>query len=76
MTTKLPPRYYLPLWHAALEQEIGIEIKYTPTDRQRLVNALYEARKESDDDRLQALILLQPKEGVIFIARKAVELPA
>ena len=70
--TKLPASTYLPLWLQALDEEIGLCIRCS--NRIQLVNALYEARKQSLNPALQDLMLFQPKEDLIFIAKKAVEL--
>lgn len=72
--TKLPAETWLPYWYQALGKEIGIRIECT--DRVLLVNALYAARKGANDPRLEALMIFQPKENLIFIAKKAVELDA
>lgn len=69
--TKLPASTYLPLWLRALDEEIGIVIQCT--NRVLLVNALYEARKQSLNPALQELMIFQPKEDLIFIAKKSVE---
>lgn len=68
--TKLPASTYLPLWLRALDEEIGIVIQCT--NRVLLVNALYEARKQSLNPALQELMIFQPKEDLIFIAKKSV----
>jgi hypothetical protein len=70
--TKLPAETYLPLWHRALGEEIGIWVECT--DRNLLVQELYEARRNAADPSLEALMIFQPKDKVIFIAKKAVEL--
>lgn len=70
--TKLPASTYLPLWLRALDEEIGIVIQCN--HRILLVNALYEARKQSLNPALQELMIFQPKEDLIFIAKKAVEI--
>lgn len=72
--TKLPASTYLPLWLRALDEEIGIVITTTPKTRVLLVNALYTARKESLNPALQELMMFQPGEDLIFIAKKSVEL--
>lgn len=72
--TKLPASTYLPLWLRALEEEIGIYIRCT--HRVILMNALYTARKQSLNPALEQLMLFQPKEDLIFIAKKSVELDA
>lgn len=72
MGTKLPASTYLPLWLRALDEEIGILIKVK--HRRLFVNALYAARKESLNPALQELMVFQPKEDLVFIAKKAVEL--
>lgn len=70
--TKLPSATWLPYWYQALDQEIGIRIECT--DRRLLVNALYDARKGAADPRLEALMIFQPGEGLVYIAKKEVEL--
>ncbi len=72
--SKLPASTYLPLWLRALDEEIGIHILTTKATRILLVNALYEARKQSLNPALQELMRFQPAENLIFIAKKAVEL--
>jgi hypothetical protein len=74
MTTKLPPSSYLPLWTAAAEQEIGIHITCVPEDQQKLIQAIYEAKKLSDE--FDDFIVMQPQPpGTIYIMRKTVEMP-
>lgn len=70
MSTKLPASTYLPLWLRALDEEIGIVIQCK--HRILLVTALYEARKQSLNPALQELMIFQPKEDLIFIAKKSV----
>lgn len=72
--SKLPASTYLPLWLRALEEEIGLYIVGTAQTHARLVHALYDARKESLNPALQELMLFQPREDLIFIAKKSVEL--
>lgn len=74
MGTKLPASTYLELWLRALDEEIGIVINIKNNHRILLVNALYEARKQSLNPALQELMIFQPKEDLIFIAKKAVEI--
>lgn len=74
MPTKLPASTYLPLWLRALDEEIGIVIQCAAKTRILLVNALYEARKQSLNPALQDLMIFQPKEDLIFIAKKSVEI--
>lgn len=74
MGTKLPASTYLPLWLRTLEEEIGIVIQTTAKGRLLLVNALYEARRQSLNPALQELMIFQPKEDLIFIAKKSVEI--
>jgi hypothetical protein len=70
--TKLNPETYIPLWQRALGEEIGL---YIDTDnRSVLVQELYEARKRAQDPRLEALMIFQPRDGIVFIAKKMVEL--
>ena len=70
--TRTPAAAYLPLWERALTEEIGVCIECT--DRAKLVAGLYDARAESNDPRLEALMIFQPKEGLVYIAKKSVEL--
>lgn len=70
MPSKRPASTYLPLWLRALDEEIGIVIQCS--HRILLVNALYEARKQSLNPALQDLMIFQPKEDLIFIAKKSV----
>jgi hypothetical protein len=72
--TKLPAATYLPLWDRALEEEIGILIRCT--DRLKLAQALYEAKAKSLNPAYADLMLFQPAEDLIYIAKKAVELDA
>lgn len=72
--TKLPALTYLPLWLNALDEEIGLWIETTKATRILLVNALYEARKQSLNPALEELMIFQPREDLIFIAKKTVEL--
>lgn len=72
--SKLPAATYLPLWLRALAEEIGLYIQTTAKHRVQLVNALYQARKESLNPALQELMVFQPGEDLIFIAKKSVEL--
>lgn len=74
MGTKLPASTYLPLWLRALDEEIGIVIQCLAKHRILLVNALYEARKQSLNPALQELMVFQVKEDLIFIAKKSVEI--
>lgn len=77
MTTKLPASFYLPLWEAASEEEMGIHITVPPhpaNDQPLLVNALYACRQETGG--FEDLMIFQPQPpGTIYIARKTVELP-
>ena len=70
--TRTPPATYLPFWYQALAAEIGIYIRCT--ERRKLVGALYEARSEAADSRLEALMIFQPSSDLVYIAKKAVEL--
>lgn len=72
--TKLPALTYLPLWIRAMEEEIGLWIETDKASRTKLVNALYEARKQSLNPALEDLMVFQPREDLVFIAKKAVEL--
>jgi hypothetical protein len=70
--TRTPIETYLPLWYRALDEEIGILVECT--ERRKLVQALYEVRTGANDPRLEALMIFQPGDGMVFIAKKAVEL--
>ena len=70
--TKLPAATWLPYWYQALDQELGIYIEVV--HRRLFVNALYDARKKSGDPRLEALMIFQPGEGIVYICKKEVEL--
>lgn len=72
--TKLPASTYLPLWLRALDQEIGICITVRKGHRRLFINALYAARKESLNPALGELMVFQPGEDLVYIARKSVEL--
>lgn len=72
MATKLPAETYLPYWHRALGEEIGLYIQCT--ERALFVRALYEARQNAADPDLEALMIFQPGEGIVFIAKKATEM--
>lgn len=72
--TKLPASTYLPLWLRASAEEIGILIQVRKGHRNLFVSALYAARRESLNPSLQELILFQPGEDLVYIARKSVEL--
>jgi len=73
-TPKIRPyaHEFLPCWYNALDEEIGILIR--TNDRIKLVNTLYDARKEAADPELEALMICQVSEDTIFIAKKATEL--
>lgn len=63
---------FLPCWYNALDEEIGM--LFRTDDRMLLVNTLYEARKLAQDPALDELMILQPAEDTIYIAKKATEL--
>lgn len=63
----------LPLWYNALDEEIGIFIKVDPKDRAKLVNTLYDAKQRTGDPELEVLMLLQPAQDLIYIAKKTTE---
>jgi hypothetical protein len=71
------PLTYLPLFHRALDQEIGIRFCVGGVDRDYFRNTLYEARKLSQDPTLQELIMFLPAapyDNEIWICRKAVSI--
>lgn len=62
----------LSLWNRALEEEIGIKFKVNGVERHVFATRMYDARKGLPE--LEALILFQPNNDFIYIAKKAVEL--
>jgi hypothetical protein len=69
MATKLDPLSYLNFWEEAEAQEFGLLVEVeTEQDKRLLVVALYECRKLSD--RFEELMIFQPGETEIFIAKK------
>jgi hypothetical protein len=67
-------KQYIPLFEAALAEEIGL---YIETDRrQSIVHTLYDLRKE--DPRFADLAIISPiiegRDGVVFLAKKTTEL--
>lgn len=65
---------WLPLWHRALDEEIGIAFTVSGCSREYFRNELYEARSDSKDPRLQELIMFLPNNGEIWICKKSVEM--
>lgn len=63
---------FLPLLYNALEEEIGLLIR--TDDRLKLVNTLYEARAKANDEALAELMIFQPEEDTVFIAKRSTEL--
>ncbi len=61
----------LAIWYRALRAEFGIEITGA-RDQDRL--DLYNARKASGDPALEALKMVQFKDGKIFIVKKEAKL--
>lgn len=60
------------LWRRALTVEFGIAI---PTNNIRwLERSLYAARKAARDPGLEAVIMMKPKAGEIWLMKKDVEL--
>jgi hypothetical protein len=63
----------------ALAVEIGIAFKVSGIDRNHFRNTLYEARKQSEDPRYDALILFLPAGNCtdeVWICKKEVNLDA
>ena len=56
MPGPLRPHQVLPLWYRALEEEIGIAV--ATNDRRHLQGVLYEARQQSNDEKLQGFRLI------------------
>ncbi len=75
MATKKPAIYYLPLWEKAEAEEIGLHVTCeTADDQRKLVNALYECRKQVGG--FEGMMIFQPHPiGTIFIAHQTVEMP-
>lgn len=71
--TRTNPEVLTKYWYEALGEEIGLFIRCT--HRQKFVNALYQARDGADDPQLSALMIFQPEKDIVFIAKKAVEMP-
>jgi hypothetical protein len=68
---------WLPLWTRVLDLEIGLRFTVSGMPRESFRNLLYEARKQSNDPRLQDLIMFLPAGGhehEIWICKKSVEL--
>jgi len=73
------PSTWLPLWHRALDVEIGIAFRITGVRRDYFRATLLEARKGSGDPRLRDLIMFLPAapfDNEIWICKKEVELDA
>jgi 5'-3' exonuclease len=67
----------LPLLHRALSEEIGIAFAISGMPRETFRNQLYEARKASQDPRLDALIIFAPAgdhSDELWICKKEVEM--
>lgn len=70
--TKIPTESYLTYWYQALTHELGLYLEVT--QRRKFVNELYQARLGAADERLEALMILQPGDAIVFIAKKEVEI--
>jgi hypothetical protein len=69
MATKLDPLSYRNFWEEADAAEFGLLVECeTDQDRRLLVVALYECRKKTGG--FEELMLFQPSETEIFIAKK------
>lgn len=74
---KPSPLTWLPLWHRALEVEIGIAFTISGWRREYFRAQLFEARKAAQDPRLEALITFAPAapfDNEIWICKKEVSL--
>jgi hypothetical protein len=70
---------WLPLWLRALDEEIGFAFTPSGCTREYFRNILYEARQQSGDPRLNALIMFMPGGKMsheIWICKKEVSLDA
>lgn len=70
------PLTYLPLWHRALEQEIGIRFEISGVDRQYFLATLYDCRKKAADPTIADLIVFKPAapfDNELWICKSAVE---
>ena len=73
------PATWLPLWHRALETEIGIAFIITGITREYFRNTLNEARKQDGDPALRDLVMFLPAapfDNEIWICKKQVSLDA
>lgn len=71
------PLTWLPLWLRALEVEIGIAFRISGVRRDYFRKELYDARKQSQDPRLEALIMFlpaAPHDDEIWICKKEVSI--
>lgn len=69
------PATILSLWHRALAEEIGIAVSVPEKDRRWLLNSLYALRKESGDERLEALMIVVAwNNKELWLIKKAVEM--
>ena len=79
MANRPSPLTWLPLFERALDEEIGIGFTVSGLPREQFRNRLYECRKMAHDPRLDELILFcpnAPRDGEIWICKKAVEMEA
>jgi hypothetical protein len=65
---------WLPLFHRALDEEIGIAFTVSGCTREYFRKELYEARDDAKDPQLQELIIFLPNNGEIWICKKSVEM--
>lgn len=71
------PLTYLPLWHRALDHEIGIRFEISGVDRHYFMNILYACRKQSKDLTITDLMIFQPAapfDNELWICKKSVEI--
>ena len=74
---KPSPLTWLPCWLRALDEEIGVAFSVSGCTREYFRNILYEAKKQANDPRLDALIMFLPAGEVsheIWICKREVEL--
>jgi len=66
----------LAIWHRAKKEEIGVILELDPKDKRQIENVLYEARKKSGDQSLDAFMIARPGDAPneLWIVRKATDM--
>jgi len=74
------PSIYLPLFDAAIGEEIGIAIPVSGCTREYFRNELYAARKHykettfDDNDRYDVIMIFLPNNDEVWLCKRTVEL--